>query len=175
MKNRLFRHYNKVKYWLRVRHWRGANVHSPFMFALVREAILKRRKNIHRIDRRLLSFLVKRGVRRKYAILICSIYAHLKLKGYVYGYGYREGTGLVVVPEQIGRDDCMRLVNGIQRRKEAGGCVCLVLFRLYQNRRKYHLWREIVRDCDAVTVDLYNIGFVFFDPRLKKQGYKMKV
>ena len=45
VKDDVFKRYTRVKYLLRVRHWRGHDVHSPFTYNLVREALMLHRRN----------------------------------------------------------------------------------------------------------------------------------
>lgn len=175
MKDRLFGHYHKIRYWLRIKYWRGRNVHSPFMYNLVREAMLKRKERDFPIDTGLLEFLTEKKVQRTHAELICRIYNRLRLSGYACGTDARNGVDLFMIPEDSSADRCRDLIGHLRQTLQPSECKCVVFLGLYRSRRQRQLWKSVIDESDAVAVDFYHLGCLFFNKKVKKQFYKMKL
>ena len=50
----------------------------------------------------------------------------------------------------------------------------MIVDGIYRNKMMRRLWRDVVNDRRCIlTFDLYDTGLVFFDPKYKKQNYKV--
>ena len=172
VRNKVFKRYNKVKYLLRIKHWRGRDVHSPFTYRLVRSALMYNKNNFFYPDRKMAEILLQNGVSRGQAYRVCRVYAYLGFNSYVFGAENYGGEDMLFILSSLTE----REVDNIAvRMKERGGRSCMVLFSLYETPQRHKIWNYIVKNVDAVAIDLYYTGFLFFDDNLNKQCYKMMV
>lgn len=168
----VFKRYTKVKYLLRVRHWRGHDVHSPFTYNLVREALMSHRRNrdMH-IDPALKRDLGALGLSESRIGRIGRVYGYLGFNSYAIGAGNYDGEEMLVLPEEISGRDLDELAGRIVALDKR---VCVVMTGIYATTTRHSVWHHILRDYDAVCIDLYHLAFVIFDRYLSKQSYKMR-
>ena len=172
VKDDVFKRYTRVKYLLRVRHWRGHDVHSPFTYNLVREALM-----LHRRNR---DMSIDGALRREHGALglsesrigrIGRVYNYLGFGSYAVGAESYDGEDMLILPEEISGkhlDALAERISGLDKR------VCVVMTGIYASTTRHSVWHHILRDYDAVCIDLYHLAFVIFDKYLSKQSYKMR-
>lgn len=172
VKNTVFKRYTRVKYLLRVKHWHGRDVHSPFTYNLVREALMLHSKNRDMaMDAGLKSTLEQLGMPEPRVCRICRVYTYLGFGSYVVGLDNYGGEDMLIIDGDLTEEQfdglCER-INSLDKR------VCVVLTSIYATRSKHKMWHHVIKHSDAVTIDLYHLAFVFFDKYISKQTYKMR-
>ena len=78
---------------------------------------------------------------------------------------------MLILPEEISRkhlDALAERISGLDKR------VCVVMTGIYASTTRHSVWHHVLRDYDAVCIDLYHLAFVIFDKYLSKQSYKMR-
>lgn len=170
-KKALFKRYNRVKYMMRVKHWRGHSVHSPFAYNLIRRALMCNKSNFLQTSDSLYFHLLDKGIGRDTVYRVCRVFSYLDMRrftGNCQGYDGEDMVCLLDLPE---KEDFERLSDKIAAR---GGCVCVVFFDIYElNRHKF--WIYVQNSFDVVTIDMFKTGLIFFNRDLLKQHYKIKI
>lgn len=172
VKDDVFKRYTRVKYLLRVRHWRGHDVHSPFTYNLVREALMSHRRNRDMsIDPALRRDLAALGLSESRIGRIGRVYNYLGFTSYAIGAESYDGEDMLVLSEEISGESLDALaerIGGLDKR------VCVVITGIYATTDRHSVWHHILKDYDAVCIDLYHLALVIFDRYLSKQSYKMR-
>ena len=172
VKEDVFKRYAKVRYLLRVKHWRGRDVHSPFTYNLVRQALMRHRGNRDMaIDPALEKELMALGLSQSRAGRIGRVYSYLGFDSYAIGPDSYGGEQMLIVTDDISKermDELAERIMGGDRR------VCVVITGIYATTVRHSLWHHILKEYDAVCIDLYHMAFVIFDRYLSKQSYKMR-
>lgn len=171
VKFKLFKKYNKVKYLLRIKHFRGRSVHSPFMYQLVRKALMNKRGKHLTIDKPLFYFFIKHGYSESSARRLCRIYTYLDFEKHQYYNGVYSGEDFLVMNVSTTMHDFELMTKQI---RNSGKLVCVSINSIYENISAHNLWQYILSEANAVTIDLYHEGVLIFDENLHKQNYKMK-
>lgn len=173
VKDNVFKRYTRVKYLLRVKHWRGRDVHSPFTYHLVREALMLHGKNRDMvIDDRLKSLLEAAGMPHPRACRVCRVYSYLKFESYAIGADNYKDEDMLIITETLTAEAFDKLKAHIESLDKR---VCVVITSIYDSTEQHSVWHHIIRSCDAVSIDLYHLAFVVFDKYISKQVYKMRV
>lgn len=167
----VFKRYNKIKYLLRIKHFRGRAVHSPFMYQIVRKALMVRSKRLTVHEKKMYYFFIANGFNERSSRQLMRLYTYLEFENYaVYKDGY-SGEDFIILFPQMGETEVEELSKQIC---EEHRLACGVINNIYGNSEAHSLWDYMVKNIDAVTVDLFNVGVVFFCEDLQKQNYKMK-
>lgn len=171
IKNDIFKRYTRVKYLLRVKHWRGRDVHSPFTYNLVREALMPNTPG-YIVAPQLYSNLEQLMLPLSRINRICRVYSYLKFSSYTFDFLNYNNEDMVIVSSDITPNelDCLKSKIDLTSKR-----VCLVLLSLYETTQKHKIWQHITTSYNAVSIDLYYTGFVVFDKYLSKQCYKMRI
>ena len=172
VENDVFKRYQKLRYMTRVKHWHGRDVHSPFAYGLVREALMDRRETPLRTDRGLYEWLRGQGISSRKCMKICRVYAFLGYGSYCTDYVRYAGEDMVLIPGYISEEQLERLSEEIEA---CGKRICVVLFGIYRTLPQHHVWHYLLRNVRCVAMDFYSFALLFFDRELNPQYYKMKL
>lgn len=172
VKDSVFKRYTRLKYLLRIKHWHGRDVHSPFTYNLVREALMLSNRNRNMpMDAQLKESLEALGMPSSRINRICRVYNHLNYSSFAVGLSEYNGEDMLIVPERLSKEQFDELAGRI---KESDKQVCVVLLSIYASTDNHSAWHYIMRNHNAVFIDLYHIALIVFDKYLSKQSYKMR-
>lgn len=168
----LSKRYNKIAYMLRIRHFRGRGVHSPFMYTVVRKALMNRRGKHLTPNRPLVEYLRGFNFSENSSKRVSRVYSYLQFESYgVYRGGEYGGEDLIVIDPTIDIEQFLELESSIYGSSKI---VCAVFDKIYSDPESHKLWNGVLQRSEVVAVDLYYEGIVFFNKNLHKQSYKMK-
>ena len=102
---------------------------------------------------------------------ICRVYNYLNYGSFAVGLSEYNGEDMLIVPEKLSQEQFDELADKI---KGLDKQVCVVLFSIYASTANHSVWHHIMRNHNAVFIDLYHIALVVFDKYLSKQSYKMR-
>lgn len=148
----------------RARHFRGHGIHSPFVYAIVRQVFMK--PNLTTDDRTVYDPLLGRGVPERRAIQLQNLYSHCR-----YGsFGIDcpcEGHDFVVLTREY---PVGGLVGAAADARRCG--TTLAIMNPYDGREREDTCKEIVETHLCTAVD--NRGYLLiFNNRLPKQHFKL--
>lgn len=146
----------------RARYFRGHGVHSPFVYAIVREVFMRR--ELLPGDRRLYEALVGAGISGRRAIQLQNLAIHC---GYVDCGLNRADAELCVVTADLPRAETLALVRTAALARHT-----VAVMSPYGGRERQALCAQIVSQHCSTTVD--NRGYLLvFNNRLPKQHFKL--
>ena len=148
----------------RVRYFRGHGVHSPFVYAIVRQVFMKRtlRDGDHGLYDRLLAL----GLPARRAVQLQNLCLHC---GYVTWAvdTFPEECDCCLLTPQVGARQTLEWVALAHRRGTT-----LVLLNPYERQERAALCRRIVEEHTCTTVD--NRGYLLvFNNHLPKQHFRL--
>lgn len=146
----------------RARYFRGHGVHSPFVYAVVREVFMRR--GLMPGDRTLYRTLVGAGIAERRAVQLQNLAIHC---GYgSFGLNRAEGD-FCVVTSALPRPETLRL---LREAADAGRTVAVM--SPYEGRERLALCRQIVAAHRSTTVD--NRAYLLvFNNYLPKQHFRL--
>lgn len=193
MKDLLHYSYLKIKYFFRLRKSRGFGIHSPFVFRLVTQVI----KDDHPfyvfdlLDKKLEKYTY-RDV--KYAKIVYRIINELRIK-YIYCMSPvfecsklicekadSEHSFLSSMQEKVdgyklvyaGDDDLEKLLEKNTIDSLKGTKTIVILNEMYKNNATMEAYTALRAEAQ-VSLDLFYRALLFFDPKLQKGSYSIKV
>ncbi len=153
-----------------VKHYRGAGVHSPFVYGVIRNAIMKHSPEG---DNALFDELRGRGFSKKRAAQLQNLYTfHNYTSAPFAEEGGQQpaldaGTLCFVMPS-LALEDTLALV---ERAKGTGCTLCII--GPYDSRRRHRMARKLVESHRHTSVDNRGFLLLFFNERLPKQHFKL--
>lgn len=157
------------KTFTRVRHYRGHGIHSPFVYALIREAFMKR--TLRGADRLLYEALRNCGVNRYRATQLQNLHSYCDYGGF----SILEGavtelpqSTFCVIPPGMDTDKMSTLLAGLPA---ATGALAVLSPR--QNRKRLSLCSALVKRCKCLSIDNRGYMLFFFDRKLPNQHFKL--
>lgn len=172
MINIVYKRYHKLKYLLRVKHYKGRKIHSPFMYTLMRRALMGSHNHtttqspIYRELRQL-------GFKGKDAGKVARVYHFLSMNRYSLDHGNYMGEEMVIMPYNATYSDISDIISKIDRELES--IICLVIPNIYKSKESRATWRLINEEHNIVGVDIFSIGLIFVSSDLQKQSYKLRI
>lgn len=185
--------YLKIKYFFRLRKSRGFGIHSPFVFHLVTDVI--KDKNPFYVFDLLMDEINEFSYRdAKYAKIIYRIINELKIK-HIYcespmflcsriicEKGDSQHHFLSSMDEKVdtykliyaGDDDFDELLDRKTIEAIKGTQTIVVLNEMYKNETCLEAYKKL-KDESQVSLDLFYRTILFFDPKLQKGSYSIKV
>jgi hypothetical protein len=158
-----------------VKHFRGRKVHSPFVYGIVRNAMMKTTPQGD--DRALFDELRGRGFSVKRAAQLQNLYTY---KGYTSAVFAEEAGQLTINHYQLSISTlCVAMPSLpeaetlalIERVRGTGATICVV--SPYESRARRHLARTLVESHGHTSVDNRGFLLIFTDERLPKQHFKL--
>ncbi len=168
MSNKIFRNYNRVKYLMRVKHWKGRSIHSPFLYNVIRGGFMKSDEVV--IDQKLHQDLLSQHFSDDQALVVCRLYAHLNYSSYTFDSTNYKGESLIIVTDNIDIKSIVTIADSCNKEQT----VCVVVNSIYKTRQRHHLWKLLSIASRGVAVDLYHTGYLFLDRHLNSQNFKMR-
>jgi hypothetical protein len=153
---------------VRLKHYRGARVHSPFVYGIVRNAIMK--KTPQCADHPLFDELRRRGFSRRRAAQLQNLYTFHNYSEAVFaGNNSSFSTeSLCFIMPSLPAEDIPALV---ELAAETGSTLCLTY--PYAGRNRSRLARRLVAEHRHTSIDNRGFLLLFFNPRLPKQHFKL--
>lgn len=171
MKFRLLKIYIYARNFFRINHWRGHGIHSPFMYRLVREVLVKKRVsyNPHTLPENIINYnLLKRDT-----LLIRNLYSFLQYPdSVIVGEGEPGNRTFCVAPMDASPEAIRQTIEMIRSRRYNECCVAVL--GVNKSLEKYQLCRRLIQTEGCVCVDLYRTYLFLFDHRLQKQYYRIR-
>ncbi len=150
----------------RTRYFRGHGVHSPFVYAIVRQAFMP-----HRLlgdDTALYDALRELGASRRRAVQLQNLCTHCGYRHFAFDDADVAPCELRLLTPHLAPDATRELV----RRAVADGTT-VALLAPYENRKRAELCAELVERHAGTSVDNRGYLLLFTDDRLPKQHYRI--
>lgn len=146
----------------RARYFRGHGVHSPFVYAIVREVFMRR--ELLPGDRGLYGALLAAGVPHRRAVQLQNLAIHCRCGSFCMN---RADADLCVLTPELPRSETLAAVRAAAEAKHT-----VVLMNPYDGRDRQALCAQIVAEHRSTTVD--NRGYLLvFNNHLPKQHFKL--
>lgn len=146
----------------RARYFRGHGVHSPFVYAIVREVFMCR--DLLEGDRSLYEALFAAGIPHRRAVQLQNLAIHCHCAQWALN---RADADLCVVTCDLPRSETLALVRAAALAKHT-----VVLMSPYDGRERQALCAQIIAEHHSTTVD--NRGYlIVFNNHLPKQHFKL--
>lgn len=168
----VYRRYHKLRYLLRIKHYRGRKIHSPFMYSLMRGALMGSHNHTTK-ERPIYIELRREGFKPKDAGKIARVYHFLDMNGYRESNREHRGEDMVIMPYNAGYEDIVKEIATIGRDNKH--IRCIVIPYIYKSKENRTTWRALAKEQNVVSVDLFSIGLIFVSEFLQKQSYKLRI
>lgn len=171
MKNLVYRRYHNLRYIFRLKHYKGRDIHSPFMYSLMRGALMGSHSKLTEAMP-LYRELRQCGYKRNDAGKIARIYNFMNMTSYQINKADFCGEELSVMPHNVSYEMLSTLIKSID---SSQGVTCVVVPAIYKSRSSRAMWTKILSEHNIVGVDIFTIGLIFVSDILQKQNYKIKI
>ena len=165
-----FRLYTKIISASRIKYWRGYGVHSPFMYRMVRQALMKHRvldtKALAEIDFKSL------GICNRERTMIRNIFVINQYKDFQVADAQTSLTSetLYLVPLKCSDQTINQLVSQINDQTNCG----IIFGNTNRSHKRYDRCKSIAKKLNCVSLALHCMFAIFIDRGLKKQHYRMR-
>lgn len=157
-----------TKNFFRFKYRKGHNIHSPFVYHLVRAVFLPTTSSELVVDKMMRDSFMTKNVKCRHATRWCQLAQYLKLKSYVVDAEAYNDEDLVVVTSI----HSSKYINSIfENMHKADKRVVLVVNGINKNRESREWWSNV---SDEVILDFNYFGVVIFDKHLNTKRYKLK-
>ncbi len=173
MSRNVMRSYYYLRNMMRVKHYRGFGVHSPFVYGLVRHSVMMK-KNIIGEECAVFDKLVELKVAQKRAV---------QLQNMCNWAGYTKYFFLTDADSELGEMDehtvyfvlpsypLEKLPEVCTTSEGKGGVVCLL--SPYESRTRSKACKALIKIHRNTSVDNRGYLLIFFNPRHPKQHFKL--
>lgn len=172
LRRRLYSAGMKSKAMTRIRHFRGHGVHSPFVYSLIRNILMKRRTASAAHD--LYDELRRRGVGRHWAVQLQNIFTELHYDTFRFAaagdgrcaitdgemYLIGPGTACETIAPMVGNMSALK-----------HSVVCILSPTASKDRLR--AVAETIRSHNGTSIDNRNYVLLFYDEGLPKQHFKL--
>jgi hypothetical protein len=168
IRKRLAKAANYSRTVLRIKHYRGRKVHSPFVYGIVRNAIMK--TTPQGSDHALFRELRARGFSAKRAAQLQNLYTFRGYDSAIFTESQSQlsvGTLCFLMPS-LSEERTRELVESAR-----GTGATLSFVWPYESRGRSRLARDLVASHGGTSVDNRGFLLLFTDPRLPKQHFKL--
>ena len=171
LKNRLVRYMLRIGSLGHIRHFRGHGIHSPYMYAMVRNVLMKRPRLQQATT--LYTNLRRFQVGRRTATYIQNLHSYCKYTHTVILNNNEQIETILphttyIILSSAKLDDLQRILAPIGQSE----CILYVLAPRY-SRARYRACQRIIHTADCVSVDKGSFMFFIFNRKLQKQHYKL--
>ena len=149
----------------RVRYFRGHGVHSPFVYAIVRQVFMK--SELFGDDSVLHDALRERNFGRRHAVQMQNLFTHCGYHSFEIN-GLCDPCDMCILTPEID-DELTR--DLVRKAAEQGTTVALML--PYEGRERAALCQELTDAHDCTSVDKRSYLLLFTNPDLPKQHYRI--
>jgi hypothetical protein len=155
----------------RVKHYRGAGVHSPFVYGVIRNAMMKTSPEGN--DHPLFDTLRERGFSRRRAAQLQNLYNFLEYTSALFAEDENQlpamdASALCFVMPTLPEHATHELVTAA----EGSGCTLCVISP-YGSRSRHKMARTLIARHRHTSVDNRGFLLLFFNHRLPKQHFKL--
>jgi hypothetical protein len=162
---------------MRMKHYRGRKVHSPFVYGIVRSAIMKKKPS--EADTALFDELRGHGFSKRRAAQLQNLYVTRGFTSVVFA---EEAGGSHDDAPKVALDagtlcfampslPALRMPALVEEAKNTGATLCLV--SPCESRARHRMARLLVREHAHTSIDNRGFLLLFFDERLPKQHFKL--
>lgn len=149
----------------RVRHFRGHGVHSPFVYAIVRQVFMK--NHLLTDERVLYDALMARGFVRRRAVQLQNLYLHCAYNSFSID-SLANPCQLCVLTPQVSLEETVALTKRAARRGTT-----VVLMSPYEGGERAELCRRLIEEHPCTSVDNRGYLLLFSKASLPKQHYRL--
>ncbi len=147
---------------LRARYFRGHGVHSPYVYAIVREVFMRR--ELMEGDRSLYDAMIALGLPHRRAVQLQNLAIHCGYKTFAVD---SAGADICILTRRLSRTESLAAVR---RARQEGRTV--VLLAPYAGQERMMMCRQVVAEHPCTTVD--NRAYILiFSNNLPKQHYRI--
>mgnify|MGYP003289242576 CR=1 FL=1 len=147
----------------RARYFRGHGVHSPYVYAIVRQVFMQKR--LLGEDHSLHDRLLELGVSRRRAVQLDNLMAHCGYKSC--SVDEKREVDMIVATLAT---TCDCLEEYVSYAREVGATLCVM--SPYKNAQRWEVCRRLIEEHPSTTVD--NRGYLlFFNNHLPKQRFRL--
>jgi hypothetical protein len=148
----------------RVRHFRGHGVHSPYIYAIVRQVFMV--KDLKEGDRTLYEDLLALGAPKRRAVQLQNLKIHCGYRHHAVN-RIEEKSELVILTSDLGEAESRALFREAAVRR-----VTLVISRPYACRERIQFCDSLIEEHPCTSVD--NRGYLLiFNNHLPKQHFRL--
>ena len=170
MKFTPFRLYSKLRSISRIKYWHGFGVHSPFMYHVVRRALMHHRL----IDYNALKYVDFKslGICRREQIMIKNIfvvnnYSNFKI---VDSDSVPESDTLHLIPLSCEEESINSFISKISQLNNCG----IIFGNTNRSHKRYNKCKLIANQLNCVSLALHCMFVIFISNGLNKQHYRMR-
>lgn len=159
----------KTQYFFRFKYRKGSNIHSPFVYNLVREVFMPNVSKELSVDSEMLKSFCTENVKIRHAVRWCQLSEYLKLESCIVDPKQYNDEDLVVVT-------CIHCVKSLSKIMESMEAterrVVMVINGISKNEDNRNWWQTVT---DSVILDFNSFGVIVFDKMLSDKKYKLKL
>ena len=160
----------KTKYLLRFKYRKGHNIHSPFVYHLVRGVFMPQLSKELNIDKEMFDKFHTNNVKSRHAMRWCQLYDYMQFHSNVVDPTEYNNEDLVIITSIY----CVKSIDSImQKMEQTDGRVVLVINGINKNKQSREWWSKEVKD--KVILDFNSFGVIVFDKHLSEKKYKLKL
>ena len=172
LRRRLYSAGMRSKAMTRIRHFRGHGVHSPFVYSLIRNILMKRRLTSARHD--LYDELRNRGIGRHWAVQLQNIFTELHYDSFrfasVHDFPAPIGEGGMFV---AGLDTPVETLSSLVGALSTGRHSVVCILSPMASKERLDSVTEMIRSHNGTSIDNRNYVLLFYDSGLPKQHFKL--
>jgi len=158
----------KTQYFFRFKYRKGSNIHSPFVYNLVREVFMPTVSKTLSVNKDMLNLFCTENVKIRHAVRWCQLSDYMHLESVILDPTSYNGEDLVVITSI-----CVDSLNKIMADMEASDHrVVAVINGISKNEEARKWWQTI---SDNVILDFNSFGVIVFDRMLSNKKYKLKL
>ena len=171
IKSRIFRIVLTAGAYLRIRHFRGRGIHSPFVYYLVRKSLMKWRVTGGNTE--LYKKLTELHLHRRMAMQLQNVHEYCHLSEFEIITEYREGImydphKFYLTHPKLNIDELCLAVKEIE---DVKGSVA-VLYPRY-NKARFIYCKRMFKRGEFLSIDNKRYILFFFNGRVPKQHYRL--
>ncbi len=159
----------KAKYLLRFKYRKGHNIHSPFVYSLVRSVFMPSASTSLTVNNDMYNKICSYNVKNRYALRWCHIHSYLEFDSYVIDPINYNNEDLVVVTAMRNISSMSSL---IQSMKALDKRTVLIINGISKNQENRNWWSKIDNE---LVLDFNYFGVMIFDKHLSPKTYKLKL
>lgn len=153
----------------RLRHFRGHGIHSPFVYSLIRNILMKRHIECERHD--LYDELRRRGAGKHWAVQLQNLFCGLHYETFRF-------LSQDQMPAQLGVGEmCIAgpeiAADALPASPPEGGRALLCLLSPVSGRTRHQAVNGTIESHNGTSIDNRNYVLLFYDQALPKQHFKL--
>lgn len=160
----------KTRYFFRFKYRKGHNIHSPFVYHLVRAVFMPQISKELNIDSNLYKQFHTENVKSRHAIRWCQLHDYMQLDSSCIDPNTYNNEDLVI----ISAIHCVRSLNTIiQDMKQTDRRIVMIVNGISKNEESRNWWSKELSG--NVILDFNSFGVIIFDKLLSDKKYKLKL